>query len=644
MPSRRRHLTERPWIPAFVLAFGLLSVVMLLLNDRIRQRSAVEDALSLRTCEQLRVDVAISHLWLEEYVSGDSVDLDEIRPRLDKAIERLDQLAGNAPGPVDGAGELTSPPLHDAALRHRAAALRPLFETFRTLSEERQQGYARRLPVGIGSALDVEYDQVFDELLHAVQTLAADLQEHHRQHNEDAQQLFWTLLILWGLLVLVAALALWVRQQRAEKALLESQAQLTHSQRMDAAGRLAGGLAHDLSNYLAAIRGHCELTRLKSPGGADLAQKMDEVIGTVDRASGLVDNLLAFGRRQPVHPETVDLRSTLEGLANMMTPSMGDRVQLVTDLPPDLWPVFLDRAGIEQAMVNLLVNAKDAMAEGGTVHLSARNLSSEESPVGEERVEIVVGDGGCGIPAEDLDKIFEPFWSTKRAAGGSGLGLAMVYGFVQQCGGRLSVESKVGQGTVFRLLLPVADDKSPRQRKDSRSAADSPAMAADAAGAEGSDGLEPSDESLGLLNDDPLEGSETLLLVDDNIELRNATQEVLEALGYRVFVAGDGRQALSLAERHEIDLWIVDWVLPDMDGRQVLARLRRGAEAQHKRAFLISGHHPEELTRHGEILPADDDPTTRFLSKRDLSAFRLAQLIRRWIDQGPTATPTGPSI
>lgn len=637
-----KRFAESPWIPGVVLALGLASVALLVFSDQIRQRSAVEDAFSLRTCEQIRADIAISHLWLEEYVSGDQVDLEEIQPRLVSAIERLDQMAGSVSLADSQPGALTSPPLHDADLRRRAATIRPIFENFRTLSEERQQGFSLALPVGIGSALDVEYDRVFNDLLHTMQSLAVDLQNHNQQHRVQSLRLFWTIVILWSLLVSLAAIGLWVRQrrqQRAEQALLESRAQLTHSQRMDAAGRLAGGLAHDLSNYLAAIRGHCELARLKSARGQDLMDKMDEVIQTVDRASDLVDRLSAFGRRQPMRPKAVDLHQVLQGINDLLVPSMGDKVRLEVELTDTVWPVFLDRTGIEHALVNLLINARDAMPQGGVVQLAAHNRPPTGA-ISQPEVEVTVRDQGVGIAAADLDKIFDPFWTTKRASGGSGLGLSMVYAFVEQSRGRLTVESEVGSGTTFHLFFPQAEALSEALPDATTCDISTPVAAMTATTVTATDLASLSSENLAEddlqhLTDDELEGDETLLLVDDNVELRDSTRAVLEALGYRVHSAADGQQAMQLDHQHVVDLWIIDLVLPDIDGRQLLRQLRQRAGERRVPAILISGHSRRDLETDGDPLPPEDDPTTLFLAKHDLSAFRLAQRIRQCVDLAP---------
>ncbi len=632
-------LAERRWIPGFVLAFGFASVILLLASDRIRQRSAIEDAHSLLACERIRVDLAISHLWLEEHVSGDIVEVAEIEARLDNAIDHLDQMAGATVRESDPASVFTSPPLHDAELRRRAASLRPRVENFRTLSTERLQGFAQDLQVGIGSPLDLEYDKVFTDLLAATKQLELDLLAHHRQHRSQAQRLFFTIVLVWSLFVALAALGLWVRQRRQKKTELDlqaSQAQLTHSQRMDAAGRLAGGLAHDLSNYLAAIRGHCELTRLKAPAGPRLAEKMDEVIHTVDRASDLVDRLLAFGRRQPMHPTAVAVEPLLNDVAAMLAPSMGDKVHLRVHSAPDPWSIHVDRTGLEQALVNLLVNARDAMPDGGTVQIKARNRRGNEHR--RDEVEISVGDHGDGIAAENLEQIFDPFWTTKRSSGGSGLGLSVVYSFVEQSGGRLSVDSIVGRGTTFSLFFPRHPSSSAPGDGASPAAPEPPPVAPsrepppEIPHPAVDDSAWSNDDSLQELAEGDLEGHECLLLVDDNEVLRRSTQEVLEALGYDVLAAANGEQALALDRRRQIDLFILDLVLPDMHGGQLLRELRRQGEGREVPTILISGHHAQDLDL--STLDIEAGAAVHFVAKSQLSAFRLAQYIRQQLDTG----------
>lgn len=606
------------WPSILALLLGASAVLLLLLSDRLRQRSVVEDTLALRSCESIRVDLAISHLWLEEYVSGDRIEPGVIDHHLQSAISHLDRLSGvTSGGPRTGN---TTPALHENALRRQAAALRPPLEAFRALSQERQEGFAKALPVGIGSALDIEYDQAFADLLQGAQRLEAAVLEHGDRHRADTQRVFRLIVILWCVFVLVVATVLWLRQRRQHRtdmALSASRAQLTHSQRMDAAGRLAGGLAHDLSNYLAAIRGHCELAQLKSPGDSMVARKMQRVLQTVDRASYLVNGLLDYGRRQPVPATEVHLGPLLKNTAKMLEPSMGERIRLEVSIPPSLWPVQLDAVGLEQTLVNLLVNARDAMPDGGVIELTAHNILPEDDiPPGDEAapmVRLTVRDQGVGIPQSHQSMIFEPFWTTKQSSGGSGLGLSTVAAFVEQHGGRLEMHSSQGatnRGTTFELLFP--------------------ALSIGVEELEGT-GLEDTADLEDLLDGD-LEGEERILLVDDNDALRHAASEVLEALGYRVTEAASGAEALRASQHAPQDAWIIDWVLPDMDGGQLLESLRQ-TTGQTLPILVISGHSRERLGTGFDDFKGSIAP--RFLPKHDLSPLLLARHLRRLLDGEP---------
>lgn len=453
-PTRR---SEIPWVPMALLVVGAATIVLLVLADAIRQRSGVADARQLRALQEIVSEVAISHLWLEEYVSGDAVDEGQIEGRLYRALALLDSMIGSATENPD------APLLHTAPLRRAAAALRRRLEEFGAISRERRLGFQRGLEVGIGSPLDVEYDAEFEVLLSEGEALRAQLEDHQRWHRARARRLLDATVGGWAVLLLGAVLALWQRERhrhRAEAELEESRRQLHQTQKMEVAGRVAGGLAHDLANYLAAIRGHCEWVQLKHPEPERLDRKMGSVLRTVDRATGLIDRLLAFARRRAVRAEPVDLGVLLGEVAQMLETSLGDRIMLDLEIGPDLWPVAGDLAQIEQAVVNLVINARDAMPEGGTVEVGARNrpvagARAGEGPLAEDMVELWIADQGVGIAPEHREQIFEPFWSTKQG-GGSGLGLAVVYGVAHQHGGWLEVASEVGQGTTFRWHLPRA--------------------------------------------------------------------------------------------------------------------------------------------------------------------------------------------
>ena len=275
--------------------------------------------------------------------------------------------------------------------------------------------------------------------------------------------------VLQGVWLAVVGLAAWGLQsrerhrRRAEAALLRSEAQLLQAQKMEAVGRLAGGLAHDINNYVTAITSQCELVRMKAPSGERVAQKMDLVIATAGKIAALVRRLLAFSRQQPVQPQVVDLNAVVEGLERMMRGLLGDDVQLETRLCDGLWRVEVDPSQVEQIVVNLLVNAREAMPTGGTVTIETANVGPghddlRSSPLARpgEHVMLAVSDSGVDIPPELRGRLFEPFFTTKGGTSTSarGLGLATVYGIVQQNGGHVSVASEVAKGTAFKIYLP----------------------------------------------------------------------------------------------------------------------------------------------------------------------------------------------
>ncbi len=591
MSTRRRPAAaDRYRLPLTVVIVGLLSIAVLIGTDRLRQRSLVRDNARVKAMGEIQRDVAISHLWLEEHVSGDQVDVGEIDARLDRSLAVVGALLGEwRPAPEESQLEA----LEEPGLRAQATELQDQIKEFRRLSELRRRGFESSLPVGIGSALDVEYDAVFARVLARAQALETVLESRRERNSERSRLLFMGILAAWGALIAVAALGLWTREmhrRQAEEALEESEAQLLRAQKLEAVGRLAGGLAHDINNYLAAIRGHCELVRRKRPEGDRVGAKMDAVIRTVVKASSLIDRLLTFSQKQAVEPAVIDLNRVLAGLDSMLRPSLGENVRIEERLAADLWNVKVDLSQIEQVVINLLINARDAMPEGGVITLETFNLRAAGGEP--DQVVLVVSDTGCGIEPQALDNIFDPFWTTKDAASHSGMGLATVYGVVRQSGGRIEVESEVGAGTTFRIVLPRSTD----------------APAAEA---------ESTEEEV------EIEGTEKILLVDDNEEFRDATRALLEGLGYRVVAAAGGEQALAVFDG-DVDLVLTDVVMPGMSGTELIERLRRRREVK---AVFMSGHAENVTSRHG--LEAGD---AHFI-KKQFSSTRLARTLREVLDR-----------
>ncbi len=610
----QRPEADRYRLPLTVLAVGLLSIAVLVGTDQLRQRSIARDNAYVKAVGEIQRDVAISHLWLEEHVSGDQVDVGEITARIERSVALAGAMLGKQPAPPE---EANLEALKDDGLRTQAVDLDRQIEDFRRLSDLRRRGFENALAVGIGSPLDVEYDAVFGKVLARARAFEAVLEDRRARNSDRSRLLFMAILVAWGALIAVAALGLWNRElhrRRAEEALEESEAQLLQAQKLEAVGRIAGGLAHDINNYLAAIRGHCELVRRKRPEGDRIAGKMDAVIRTVLKASSLIDRLLAFSQKQPVKLEVVDLNRVLDGLEKMLRPSLGENVRVEKELAGDLWNVRVDLSQIEQVVANLLINARDAMPEGGAITLETANFrlprSSGRMPsetaarVGSEQVMLAISDTGCGIPESALENIFDPFWTTKDKSAHSGMGLATVYGIVQQSGGRIHVTSEVGDGTTFRIFLP----------RSTEPAADPEAEAASR--------LPPFG---GMAEEVEIEGTEKILLVDDNEEFRDATRALLEGLGYRVAVAAGGEEALEIFARDpDLDLVLTDVVMPGMSGIELAERLRRQRDVK---AIFMSGYAENVTSRHG--LGAGD---AHFI-KKQFSSTSLARTIREVLDR-----------
>jgi PAS domain S-box-containing protein len=334
----------------------------------------------------------------------------------------------------------------------------------------------------------------------------------------------------------------------SEQRSLESQ--LIQAQKMDAIGKLTGGIAHDFNNLLAAVIGGLSLIERR----ATLADEQKRILGMTKRAaeqgSELVRRLLAFARRQKLEPQPINLASLQEAVSDLLTHTMGGLVQIEWNVGNDVWDAFADQAQLELALVNLIINARDAMPDGGTVTISAENRKvdgDELAGLTGDFVRIAVADTGTGISSEDLEKVLEPFFTTKDVGKGSGLGLSMVYGFAKQSNGSFRIDSDLGQGTTAALWLPRA-----------------PARAAAAA--------PPPKEA----KSQPKLPKLSVLLVDDHAEVRSTTAAVLEDSGHTVFQAANGAEALDLLKRQDCkcDLLISDYAMPHLSGTEFLREAR----------------------------------------------------------------------
>jgi signal transduction histidine kinase len=398
------------------------------------------------------------------------------------------------------------------------------------------------------------------------------------------------------------------RQSEKEKeealyALRQSQEQLLQSQKLEAVGRLAGGIAHDFNNLLTAIMGHSELA-LRQPTNSDRLQRnLTEIKKASERAASLTRQLLAFSRKQVLQPRVFALNSVVVDLERMLQRMIGEDIAFRTSLQPSLGNVKADPGQIEQVIMNLVVNARDAMPDGGHLTIETANVYLDETYAHQHiaiapgnYVMLAVSDTGVGMDAETSQRAFEPFFTTKETGKGTGLGLSMVYGIVKQSGGNIWVYSEVGNGTTFKIYLPRVDETAQPFR----------------------------DSNAG----DPVRrGFETILLVEDSDTVRKLAKEVLEDHGYHVLEAEDGRAALKISRNYPklIHLLLTDVVMPEMSGRSLAEELL--PLNPRMRLLYMSGYAQDAIVHHGVL-----EEGTSFLQK-PFSPDALALKVREVLEK-----------
>ena len=356
-----------------------------------------------------------------------------------------------------------------------------------------------------------------------------------------------------------------VAEDVSERTKLEAQLRAAH--RMEAVGRLAGGIAHDFNNLLTVIRAQSDFLLMDLPDESPLIEEVEVVRSAADRAAKLTRQLLAFSREQVLRPRVVDLVEVVKNMEQLLVRVLGEDVRIGTDFEPDLPPVRVDAAQLEQVLMNLAVNARDAMPEGGRMTLTVRQevLTAEvaagrtELVVGDAYVRLDVTDTGHGMDETVRARIFEPFYTTKRSSGGTGLGLAMAYGIVKQSGGTIHVSSSPGRGTTFTLRFPPVRGELP---------------------------TEVSTEEVGPRG----EVAGSILVVEDDPAVRRVSRRTLTREGLEVRVAADAESGLAILDEHDSDIsfLLTDLVLPGISGRALLERVRR--EHPHVRCIAMSGY------------------------------------------------------
>ncbi|MCK1622783.1 PAS domain S-box protein [Bradyrhizobium sp. 160] len=320
------------------------------------------------------------------------------------------------------------------------------------------------------------------------------------------------------------------------------QKQLAESQKFDALGQLTGGVAHDFNNLLMIISGSLHMLKRGTDDKAKVQRAISAIETATKRGAALTNQLLTFARRQSVNPQAVDFAERIAAIREVLDAGVGSSVRLVFDISGEVWPIKTDVSELETALLNLVINARDAMPDGGTVTIGAHNVVLHEPPLAGNFVAIDVSDTGFGIPDDVLDKIFEPFFTTKPIGKGTGLGLSQVHGFAHQAGGTIKVASELGKGTTFTILLPRADDA-------------------------------PSREPAGASS---FRGSGTVLLVEDNPDVASVSVGLLEQLGYSVRRVADAEAALLEIEKNGVDFVFSDIVMPGkMDGLGLAQHLRQ---------------------------------------------------------------------
>lgn len=381
------------------------------------------------------------------------------------------------------------------------------------------------------------------------------------------------------------------------------EAELLSARRLEAIGRLAGGVAHDFNNLLTAVRGNVALLRESSPSSGE-AEHLQEIDQAVERGAELTRRLLAFARQQAVEPRTVSVDALLTDLDRLLRRLLGSEITLDTKCADGLWPIRVDPSAFEQILVNLAVNARDAMPAGGRLSILASNVSIPPSGhdvlriPGGDWVRVSVRDTGSGIDDAVMGQIFEPFFTTKQERGGTGLGLATVYGATTQAGGHIRVASVLGEGTTFSLYFPrVRADRSTQRRS-----------------------------AVGGLP--RATGAEHILLIEDEAPVREVTAKLLAHLGYVVRTAVDGESGVTAAAdaEHRLDLVISDLMMPGINGVEAVARIR--ASRPELPALYISGYSAEVLRRNNAA------PAQAPLLQKPFTVEELARAVRQALDGG----------
>jgi signal transduction histidine kinase/ActR/RegA family two-component response regulator len=391
-------------------------------------------------------------------------------------------------------------------------------------------------------------------------------------------------------------------RKQVEQTLVRTEEQLRQAQKMEAVGRLAGGVAHDFNNLLTPIIGHSQLVLLGLDLDDPARKNLEEISKAAERAASLTKQLLAMSRKQIVQPKVVDLNSVVADMEEMLRRLVGEDLEFVVTMEPGLGQVRADPNQIQQVLMNLVVNARDAMPQGGTLTITTSNVHLDQVSAGVDTavspgayVVLAVNDTGCGMDAETQARIFEPFFTTKDHSKGTGLGLSTAYGIVNQSGGHISVNSEPGLGSTFNVYLPRIGEEGEITEGESAQ----PVLQ---------------------------KGSETILLVEDDDAVRELSSQILRLNGYVVLQAAQGQEALEVSRQFGgcIDLLLTDVIMPQMNGRELAELLTR--QRPELRVVYISGYAENAIVHQGA-----PDPGV-VLVEKPFNAEMLVRTVRQALD------------
>lgn len=518
--------------------------------------------------EEIKLEATTAHLWFEEIISGDR------EQPIEEVWAHIDEARWYARAMLEGGEhtELIVPPLQDPELKRQIKGVLVKLDAFQNVAEQRLEAESE---AGPGSGFDQAFDAIFATFIAQADSVEATINETVIADQESFRRV--QVLLVGAFIVLIAFLGWlfyrysterWRAEAERENALLE----LAQTRKMEAVGLLAGGVAHDFNNLLTSIGGYVELALEQVPEDQPLHRDLTEVQKAADRATQLTRQLLLFSRTQPIQLAPVDINQNVGELGAMLDRIIGEDIDMQVELANDIWPIQADSGSIDQVIMNLALNSREAMPDGGRLRIQTENTTLTRAdiqghPAAREGkfVCLSIRDTGIGMHAEIQDHIFDPFFTTKGPTEGTGLGLSVVHGIVQHHEGWIDVSSTPNQGTTFRIFLP-----------------------ADGAGQEVAD----------VSKQAPTQASgekKLVLLVEDDQGLRNFAWNALTRADYKVFPAATVAEALALLKRHarELDLVFCDVILPDGSGIELAEKVRT---IYPDVPLLLTSGYPEDLS------------------------------------------------